>query len=268
MVAEDRRLAEEARAAPLPGTVRALGTALRAFHTLEASDGDARVLGDARHAVDEALVSALSLADGEKGLLALRGVQLEAFLTEVKRFESTGDESAELKALAGAFVRTMRSEGWCDGHALAPPESALRPMFKEMWTTFLGLDKRPAFTLSLDEQRALYAFMIGHPHPPRSMRQALDAARRGAHDAKACLAIAEAERSAAEGWRLERIARIGAIDRAYPTDFARGVARYRKGDYAASAEAFRQWLHDHPDGPLTLRAENFLRAAVYATRVE
>ncbi len=162
----------------------------------------------------------------------------------------------------------MRSEGWCDGHELAAPEEALRTMFKEMWNGFLGLEKRPAFDLTLDEERALYAFTIAHAHPSKSMRQALDAARRGARDAKACEAIAEAERSATEAWRLERIARIGALDHRYPTEFARGVASYRRGDFAASAEAFRRWLHDHPDGPLTLRAENYLRAAVDADRIE
>jgi TolA-binding protein len=141
-------------------------------------------------------------------------------------------------------------------------------MFKEMWNALLGLESRPAFALSLDEQRALYAFFIGHAHPSKSMRQALDAARRGAHDEKACLGVAEAEQSATEAWRLERIARIGAIDPAYPTEYARGIASYRQGQYKASAQAFRRWLNDHPDGPLTLRAENYLRAAVDASRVE
>jgi TolA-binding protein len=100
------------------------------------------------------------------------------------------------------------------------------------------------------------------------MRQALDAARRGARDARACEAIAEAERNATETWRLERIARIGAIDPSYPTEFARGVASYRRGDYVGSAQAFRRWLDDHPDGPFTLRAENFLRAALAARPIE
>jgi hypothetical protein len=267
----DRRLANQARAAALPGPVRALGTALREFHTLEASDADARRLGDARHTVDGALIEVLGGPDSstaEGALLELRAVQLEGFVAEVRRFESTGEESPELRALAGAFVRTMKSEGWCEGHALDMPEEVLRPMYKDMWTAFVGLDKRAAFTLSLDEERALYAFLLGHAHPSKSMRQSLDAARRGARDAKACEAIAEAEQNATEAWRLERIARIGAIDPLYPAEFARGVASYRRGDFAGSAQSFRRWLHDHPDGPLTLRAENYLRAAVDADRIE
>jgi hypothetical protein len=264
----DRGLAEQARTVPLPGAIRALGSAIRDFHTLEAKDADARQLGDARRKVDETLIESLRLPDGEHELIVLRATELEGFLEEVRRFEATAEETPELHALAGSFVRTMRSDGWCEGHTLATPEDALRPMFKEMWSGFLGLEKRPAFELTLDEARALYAFAIGHAHPSKSMRQALEAARSGARDAKACEAIVEAERSATEAWRLERIARIGAIDPGYPTEFARGVASYRRGDYSASAQAFRRWLHDHPDGPLTLRAENYLRAALDADRIE
>jgi hypothetical protein len=262
----DRELARQALESPLPGPVRALGSALREFHTREARDADPRELAEARRAVDEALVAALGAGEGH--LVALRAAELEAFVREVRRFEASGEESVELRALGGAFVRTMRSEGWCEGHTLAVPEEALRPMYKEMWSTFLGLEKRPALALALDEQRALYAFTIAHAQPARSMRQALDAARRGARDAKACLAIGEAERNATEARRLERIARIGAIDPRYPTEYARGIASYRRGDYAASAQSFRAWLRDHPDGPFTLRAENFLRAAVDAARID
>jgi hypothetical protein len=268
--AADSALAERARAVPLPGSVRALGSAIREFHMREAGpSAEERQLGEARRAVDTALIGVLGGgAEGEAALLSLRAVQLEEFVREVQRFESTGEESAELQALGGAFVRTMRSEGYCVGHALAVPDDALRPMYKEMWSAFLGLEKRPAFTLTLDEERALYAFTIAHAHPPKSMRQALDAARRGARDAKACLAIAEAERNATEARRLEHISRIGAIDPRYPTEFARGIVSYRRGDYSGSAQSFRRWLHDHPDGPLTLRAENYLRAAVDADRIE
>jgi len=64
------------------------------------------------------------------------------------------------------------------------------------------------------------------------MRDALEAARRGARDATACTAIAEAERAATESWRLERITRLAAIDPSYPAEYARGVASYRRGTSA------------------------------------
>ena len=187
---------------------------------------------------------------------------------EIERFEATGEQSPELAALGGAFIRSMTSEGWWDGHVLAPDERAIRSMFKQMWNAFLGLDARKGFELSLDEQRSLYAFYLSHAHPAKASRDALDAARRGARDEHSCTAIAEAERAATESWRLERINRLGAIDPAYPTEYARGVASYRRGDFGASVRAFRTWLRDHPEGPLALRAQNFLRAAADAERVE
>jgi TolA-binding protein len=266
VVAADHALAERARSQPLPGPVRALGSALRDFHTLEAKEGDNRTLYDARRAVDEALFEAFRGGTGP--LLELRAVQLEGFLDEMHRFEATGEQSPELKALAGAFVRSLTTEGWCDGHSVAPDDDALRTMFKQMWNAFLGMEGQPEMAPALDEQRAVYAFYLSHAHPPKTMRDALAAARRGARDAAACTAIAEAERAATESWRLERIARLASIDPSYPAEYARGVASYRRGDFGASAQAFRAWLRDHPDGPLALRAQNYLRAAANAERVE
>lgn len=268
-IGADREAAERARRQALPGPVRALGSALREFHSLEASESDEsgrRQLGEARRKVNEALIDALAGGDGP--LLALRAIQLEGFVSEVRRFEATGVQSPELAALAGGFVRTMTAEGWCTGHALAPGEAALRTMYKQMWNAFLGLDRRPGFEPTLDELRVVYGFYLSHTHVSRGMREALAAARRGAHDAKACTAIAEATRLAAESWRLEHVKSLAAIDPGYPGDYALGVASYRHGDYGASVAAFRRWLQNHPEGPLTLRAQNFVRAAADAQRVE
>jgi hypothetical protein len=264
--AADRRLAEAARTGPLPGSVRALGSSVREFHTLEARAGDGNALSRLRTKVDQELAEAF--AAGEEPLLELRAAQLEAFLDEVRRFEATGEESAELQALAGGFVRAMTVEGWCEGHALLPREAELRVMFKQMWNAFLGLEHRAPFVPSLDELRVFYAFSLAHAHPSRAMRDALAAARRGAVDERACKAVAEAERMAVEARRLDHVKSIAAIDPAYPADFALGVASYRHGDYAASAASLRRWLEGHPDGPLALRAQNYLRAAVDADRPE
>ena len=243
-----------------------MGTALRGFHTLEARDAPSHDLYEARRAVDDALLDALR--GGSEPLLELRAVELEGFLEEIHRFEATGEQSDELKALAGAFVRSLTLEGWCDGRTVAPGDDALRAMFKQMWNAFVSAEGNPDLVPALDEQRALYAFYLSHPRPPKAMRDALDAARRGARDAAACTAIAEAERAATESWRLERIGRLAAIDPSYPADYARGVASYRRGDFGASAQAFRSWLRVHPDGPLALRAQNYLRSAASAERPE
>jgi hypothetical protein len=266
VVAADTDLAERARREPLPGEVRALGSAVRAFHTREAADADSQQLFDARRAVDAALVDVLR--GGIEPLVALRAVQLEGFLGEVQKFEATGRRSPELDALAGAFVRSLTIEGWCEGHTLAPDATVLRVMFKHMWDAFLGLDARAELRPTLDEERALYAFYLSHPHPSKTMREAIAAARRGAHDQRSCVALDEAERAATEAWRLEHIARLASLDPAYPADYARGVASFRRGDFGTSAAAFGAWLQAHPDGPLALRAQNFLRAAAAADRVE
>jgi hypothetical protein len=258
VAALDRDWAALALREPLPPSVRALGSAIRAYHSLETSRRPADV-SRARGAVDAALVEALSA--GDDALLRLRAVQLEGFLAEIQRFESTGTESDELAALAGAFIRSMKTAGWCDGHTLVPREPALRTMFKEMWDSFLALDGHPGFDPTLDEQRALYALYLSAPHPSPTMRAAIDSARRGAHDANACEGVREAERNATEQWRIDRIRRLAAIDPTYPAAFARGVASFRRADYRGASEAFRTWLEAHPEGPLSLRARSFLRAA-------
>jgi hypothetical protein len=254
--AHDAAIAEQARRDPLPAVVRALGGAIRDYHMLEVAGADARA---ARSAVGTSLVQAL--AQGDDALLALRALQLEGFLRELRRFEEDGVESDELMALGGRFVPSLTAAGWCVGRTILPGEPTRRAMFKEMWNGLVGVEAKPAFSLSLDEQRALYAFTLAHPHPTASMRAALDAARRGAHDAASCRALDEAERVAAEEWRIQRIDRLAEIDPAYPAAFARGVASYRRADYRAASAAFRRWLAAHPEGPLALRAQTFLRAA-------
>jgi len=262
----DRDLADQARREPLPGAVRALGSAIRDFHAVEAREGEAWELGMARRAVDTVLPEAI--AAGDDALLHLRGAQLEGFLIEIHRFETTGAESLELAGLAGGFIRTMRAEGWCDGHRLAAGDAALRAMFKQMWNAFIGFEERKGFGAPLDQQRALYAVYLLRPHPPQAVRGRLAAARRGARDAQACQNVADAERAATDAWRLERISRLSAIDPMYPAAYARGVVSFRRGDYAGAIAAFRAWLSEHPEGPLALRAQSYLRGAVDADRVE
>ncbi len=264
--AADIELAHRTQGEPLPPTVRALGSALRDFHTREANGADVRALSEARHAIDLALVDAL--AAGNDALLRLRAVELQLFVVEIGRFEATGVESDELKAVAGDFVRSMRNEGWIEGHRLAAAAPARRALYKQMWSAFLGLDARAPFALSLDESRSLYALYLLRPHASPGMREAIAAARRGARNPRACRVVDEAERVAVEGWRIDRIARLAAIDPLYPAAYARGVANLRRGDHAAAASAFREWLAAHADGPLALRAQNYLRSAVASQNVD
>ena len=265
-IAADHDLAESARRDPLASPIRALGSALRAFHALEAHDADAHAMAQARRDLDAAIVSATDGGDGS--LLSLRAAQLEGFLEQVRQLESTGVPSPELEALGGSFLRTMIGEGWYQGGVLVPGEVELRAMYKQMWNGLLGFERRPGFEPSIDELRALYAFYLSHPRPSRAMRGALAAARRGARNAKACQGVAEAEHMAIEASLVQRVKNLSAIDPMYPADYALGIAAYRHGDYADSAAAFRRWLEAHRDGPLAIRAQNYLRAASAAERVE
>jgi hypothetical protein len=266
VTAADRAAALRARTEPLSGPVRALGSALRAYHTLEAKHAEDRELGDARTAIDKEIPDAFR--QGDDAVLALRAIELEGFLDEARHFEDTGRSSPELDALAGTFVQSMTNQGWCVGHTLLAGPAVLRVMYKEMWNGFVGVQGRPTFEPSLDEKRVLFAFYLAHPHPPTNARDQVDAMRRGARDAKDCAAADQLEKRSIERWRLERIGRIAAIDPDYPAAYARGVASYGAGAYEASVEAFRTWIQEHPDGPYTLRAQAFLRAAISAARID
>jgi hypothetical protein len=265
VAAADRDLAERARREPLPGPVRALGSALRKFHVLE-TGGDLSEMSAARGAVDEALRVALD--GGEEPLLRLRAVELEGFLEEARRYESTGVESPELVALAGAFVRSMKGEGWGEGHTLAAGPAALAAMYKQMWNTLLGLETRRSFAPSLDEERALYSLFLSRPHAPPKVRAVLEAKRRGARDAKDCRDVDQSERKAVALWSLEKIGQLAAIDPSYPAGYARGMVAFRAGDYVTAASSLREWLSAHPDGPFVLRARSYLRAAALYARLD
>ena len=249
IVAADHALAERARREPLPGAVRALGSAIRDFHTLEARDADGRELYDGpprrrrrrsstRCAAEPSPCSSCAPCSSRGSSTRCTASRRRASSRPSWR-RSPAASCGRSRSRAGArATRSRRTTPRCARCS------------SRCGTAFLGLRTANAeLAPTLDEQRALYAFYLSHAHPPKAMRDALDAARRGARDATACAAIDEAERGAAEAWRLERIARLAAIDPDYPADYARGVASYRRGDFGASARAFRAWLRDHPDGP-------------------
>jgi hypothetical protein len=261
--------ADDARAAradetPLPAEVRALGEAIRAFDTTEAKDPPNAPWPDLRHALDEARVRAL--AKGNDAILDLRAVQLEHFLREVDAWRKTGKETPELDALGGGFLRRMTITGYIRNGALALGDRELRVAFKLRWNAVTRFDADPAFRPTLDEMRAFYTFDLLHPHPTESARQTLAAARKNARTRADCEALAVGERIAAAQWRLDKIDKLARIDPSYPVSFARGVALYRAAKFDESARAFEEWLRQHPNGPLTLRARNHLRAAIAASR--
>jgi hypothetical protein len=256
----DADRADRARQTPLSQDVRALGSAIRTFNTLEAEDARDVELSDARAQIER---TRLLVVDKGKDLelLALRAVQMEGFLVEVERFERTRTESKELEALGGTFIRRMKKVGWCEGKSVVLTDIERRAAFKSAWNTLIEVDKMEAFQLSTMETRALYTLYFTHPHAPEPQRAALTLARAAAKDEATCKRIDDGEHAGQQAWLLTKLGEYGKIDPGYPLLLARGVALYQRRQYADAAHSFSLWLDAHPDGPWTLRARNYLRAS-------
>jgi hypothetical protein len=263
-VEEDVLRAERARREGLPSDVREFGTLIREWNHSEAAGDDATRVARARGALDAAL-PAIVTKDVER-LRMLRAVELETFLDEVRAFERTGKVSEELVAVGGPFIERMRAVGWCRGQRVLLTENERRVAYKLAWNGVAGVERRADFALSLDETRALYGLYLRLPHAPETQIRGFEAARRGARDVAACEALGAGEKLAAEGWRLERIGRLAALDPTYPATFARGIAQFRMGRFAAAADAFEAYARDHAEGPHALESRNFLSASLAAAR--
>jgi hypothetical protein len=254
--AADDAQADAAERKPLDADVRALGSAIRAYGEADARGDDAAVFA-ARAKVAEA--AARALAQGDDELVELRAFQLRAFLREVRRWRAGQPGSDELAALGGGFSRMIERNGFCDGEGrVLMDEPALRASFKKRWNEIASI-ARPALAVPLDEQRALARFLLAHPPVPSGFE------RGGAGDPRA---IALARGVAEDQARLKRIDELAELDPSYPRELARGVVLYRLRRYPLALEAFRRHLEANPDGPWTLRAQNYLRAALGRARDE
>lgn len=245
----DERLAEQAAEQPLPHDVRALGGAVRAFGAADAA-GDERGLVDARTRMVDA--ARRSLAHGIEPLLMLRAYQTRTFLDALEEWRWTGQESADLVELGGGILSLLRRHRWVD-EAETPirilaSRPALRAMFKKRWNEITGLTDGEPTRLALDEERALARFLLRYPTLPAGLER-----RRPLDDPRATF---ENE------YLLRKIDDLAALDSSYPAAFARGIVLYRLRRYDESIRAFQAHLDAHPDGPYTLRVQNFLRAAI------
>jgi hypothetical protein len=172
---------------------------------------------------------------GPEGLLRLRAYQQAIFLRELARWETTREESDEPKQVGGGITRTLQASRWVDerGRFIAgEPERVA--LFMRRFAEVLGLQGKD-YALSLDEGRALYAFLLVH---------------------------SPGEGPAAWAFRLRKIDELSSFDAAYPRSLARGVALMNLGQPAAAVVEFKEHLGRSPDGPYTLRARNFLAAAL------
>ena len=126
---DDGSRAASARQARLPGGALLVGTKLRALNKLQATNASAEDIGVARTALEVAFRTLLADEHGPDALRSLRAVQLDTFLAEVERFETTGQPTEELQEIAGGFVDRMSAAGWIRGRVPqilrvhAPPRS-------------------------------------------------------------------------------------------------------------------------------------------------
>lgn len=233
--------AERARREALPAAVRELGGAFRSWNLLAFRDDD----GVEHEAHGQALrLGALARevrgTHGDEALLALRSLQLEAFLEELRRFEATGDESDELRALAGNVVARMQAIGWLEGHRANLADDSWRVLYRGLWNRAMGVGEDPAFALSLDDEREIVRLQLAHPHAPETERALLLAERQAAKTREACRALAVREAEAVDRWRLEKVEAWSHRDPSYPIDYARGVLLFRTGRFAEASRAFAE----------------------------
>ncbi len=135
---------------------------------------------------------------------------------------------------------------------MLPDPTVLSVLFKKHWNEVAGVRGAP-FDATLAESRAFYRFLLTHPALPES--------------AGAPASTRRAARSpGSTGSRSST--RLAAIDRDYPVQLARGVVYFQLQRYPLAVEAFRRHLEGSPDGPYTLRANNYLRAALGRTHDE
>lgn len=251
--ADDAALADAADRQRLDVDVLKLGTVLFAFGRADA-DRDDEALSRARRDVLDASLPALRV--GPAPVLKLRAHHLRTFLREMAGYDATGTESDRLHEVAGGILRRFEHNGWVHAASaerrVLPDATVLAVLFKKHWNEIVGLHGDP-FDVSLAESRAFYRFLLAHPALPES------AGAPGLFEARAVIT---------GQYRLKKLDELAAIDRDYPVQLARGVVYYQLGRFPLAVEAFRRHLDGSPDGPHTLRAQNYLRAALGRTRDE
>lgn len=232
----DHERVARATAEPLPFEVRAVGELFRRYGRAAAearADAAGGVLEELR-----ASARAAQLRYGDEPLLGLRALQTDLCLQALSRWETTGERSAELQELSGALLDEATRRGWTrPPHRLAMTGAERRAMFRVRWVEVTGLGRDPQLGPSRDDLLAEYRFLL--EHPPVG--------------------------AGPQGQALAQLDVVGALERVdpeYPAALARGVLLLRLGDTLRAAAALRSHLDRHPRGAWTLRAENYLAAAL------
>jgi len=231
------RAAESSRAlrarAGLSREVRSVGEALRRYGraALTQSELSPQLGRQLRR-----LASAALEHDGSEPLLELRALQTELFLAALAgRPEKPGAEAVELGG--GLLWAGQRgAPGWFVAAPAGADDTELATLYRHYWATVVGLGRDHRFAPTLNEWRVYYRFLLARPIPQG------------------------AERPGDVKRKLEYVAALAQHDQDYPAHLARGILLYQAGEPAKSALELRTHLDQAPDGPWTLRAQNYLAA--------
>src|SRR5262249_3958576 len=154
-------------------------------------------------------------------VLRLRAYQMRLFEHAVARWAVSGQESGDLLELGGPFPGMLRRNAWwiASERRLLVDRSALRVLFKQRSNPI------PAFPAgapapTLDESRALYAFLLRHPIPSPAAFAEPDPST-----------APLARRANEDAYRLKKIDELAAIDPLYPRALARGIVHFRQGRF-------------------------------------
>ena len=249
VMAEDDALALLAARGERDVDVRALGRELRNYNEAAALAEE----DDFAHARERVVDAAARLGQFGEQVRQLRAYQMRSFLVELRGWQATGVITEELRALSGDFIDAVVRSHWCQpaSRELLLGERELRVLFKKRWNTVVGADSEE-LAPTLEEERVRLRFLLAYPFINNDPRG------RGVTDRTSVDRLVAPQ-------RMKTIDRLGALDPSYPTDLARAVVLYGTGQFHLAAEALRRHLDARPDGPYTLLARNYLKAALDQT---
>jgi hypothetical protein len=229
---QQREAQRSARArAGLPLELRAVGEAFRRFGRVSSAQDAGPEL-----ARKELLVrlAAAQARHGDERLLELRALQTELFL-EAMAASSDSEPTPERVELGGSLFELGAKRGWFEPGPGRARRDELSTLFRVYWADVLRLRRHP-FGPTLNEWRAYYRFLLSQPNRNAEAR---------AHDLQL---------------KLGYVAALVREDLDYPSYLARGVLLYQQGNLQEAAAQLATHLQQHPDGPWTLRAKNYLAA--------
>jgi len=249
-IEHDLELARRAERERLDVDVLELGTALFAYGEAEAAGDELRLMRERRRVIDAA---ARAAQVGEEPVLALRAHHQRTFIRELHHWAATGEVSERLQKVGGRAAEMIEQNGWIEKKRLVIDDAMLAVMFKKRFREVTALSAA-AFAPTLEEERLFYRALLRRPGSPR-----LSSTSRMSKEANRVITLQ---------YRLKKVEELSNLDPSYPLELAKGVLLYRLGRYPQAVESFRRHLEASPDGPGTLRAQNYLRAALEQAREE